>query len=511
MLAWPLIAGTARRPAPIPDERVVRRALTSNRGRLPLDVTLKTWAAFAGDEQEVGRLGWYDFFVRQNLGHKDALPALEQIAAAILDQSGAPLTHDKMKEITTTALTGSDGKTTANVDDVLGKLTGRSGLMIDWPGNQLGFVHPLVTGFVGSGALANADTDRLSAVASNPGWELAMPFAAARLPVDQAVTQCLGSTPDLLFSSLFSLVAWLPDAPPNAGWRTEIFRRLTAALLAPTQYPAIRERAMAALVASRDKNVGFILRQALRSTDPVVRRLGCVGLGALGEGEAIKDLGPMLADPDMDVQLAAGLALGAIGSEAALETMLAGFVDGDPALRQAVAEALAAIPGEGHAVLRDAMDSKEMMVRRAAVFGLARVKAAWALALLYRALLEDEQWYVRNAAEEAFLQVERPEEAGVTRHPEAEDLAWLIGWAAERGEGVPAGLGARQVLIRALQEGDPATRAAAARTLANLGYVPALKPLYGALRDKDEAVRAAVYEALSNLQNRLGEGLPAVV
>ena len=77
-------------------------------------------------------------------------------------------------------------------------------------------------------------------------------------------------------------------------------------------------------MASRDKNVGFILRQALRSPDAQVRRLGCVGLGALGDGEVIKDLGSMLTDADPDVQLAAGLALGAIGSEAALETMLAG-------------------------------------------------------------------------------------------------------------------------------------------------------------------------------------------
>jgi HEAT repeat protein len=157
------------------------------------------------------------------------------------------------------------------------------------------------------------------------------------------------------------------------------------------------------------------------------------------------------------------------------------------------------------------MNSKDMMVRRAAVYGLSRVRAAWALALLYRALLEDEQWYVRNAAEQAFLSAERPDESGVTRHPEADALPWLVSWAAQRGEGVPAGQSARQILIRVLQEGDPVARAAAARTLANLGHVQALKPLYGALRDRDEKVRAAVYEALGNLQNRLGEEFPAVV
>jgi HEAT repeat protein len=265
------------------------------------------------------------------------------------------------------------------------------------------------------------------------------------------------------------------------------------------------------LVASRDKNIIFILRQALKAPDAHVRRLGCIGMGALGDGESIKDLGPMLTDSDPNVQLAAGLALGAIGTEAALETMLAGLIDGEQGLRQAVSEALAAIPGEGHAVLRDAMDSKDMQVRRAAVFGLARIKSAWAISLLYRALIEDEQWYVRNAAEQAFQRAERPEEVGVARHPEADALVWLVAWAAQRGEGVPAGPNARQVLIRVLQEGDPAVKAAAALTLANLGHVPALKPLYGALRDRDEKVRAAVYEALGDLQERLGQPLPAVM
>lgn len=269
---------------------------------------------------------------------------------------------------------------------------------------------------------------------------------------------------------------------------------------------------MAALVGSRDKNVMFILRQALRSTDPDVRRLGCVGMGALGETDAIKDLEPMLKDVSPDVQLSAGMALGAIGTEAALTAMLGGFVEGEQELRQAVAEALAAVPGEGHAVLRDAMTSQEMMLRRAAVFGLARIKAAWAISLLYRALLEDEQWYVRNAAEEAFLEAEGLEATGALRHPDADSLSWLIAWAAAKGEGVPAGPNARQVLVRVLQEGEePVLRAAAAQSLANLGYMPALKPLYGALRDKDEKVRAAVYEALGELQNRIGEKFPAVV
>jgi hypothetical protein len=238
--------------------------------------------------------------------------------------------------------------------------------------------------------------------------------------------------------------------------------------------------------------------------------LGCIGLGALGDPEPIKDLNDMLQDADESVQLAAASALGAIGTEAALETMIGGLLDGEQRLRRAVAEALAAIPGVGHFTLRDAIGSQEMMVRHAAVYGLARVRAAWAVALLYRALLEDEQWYVRNAAEQAFLGAQALDNGGVKRYPEADTLEWLVTWAAGRGEGVPAGPNARQSLIRALQEGDSAHRAAAAIALGDMGYVPALKPLYRALSDRDEKVRAAAYEALGKVSAKMGQRLPAV-
>jgi HEAT repeat protein len=508
--AWPVIARQGRKEAPPPDDQVLKRVATNNRGRSPLDVTLKIWSAFAADEKEAGRRGWYDFYVRHRLAHPEARPALEKLAAAILDQSGTALTRERIKEVIAASSAGPDGKPNVNADDLVHKVTALNHLIVDWPGGTYGFTHAMLAGFLASETLINATSEVLSTVATKPAWDVAMPFAAAKTAVDAAVTQRLASTPDLLYSGLFSLIPWLQDAPPAAAWKAEVFKRLTAALLAPSQYPFIRERAMAALVCSRDKNVLFILRQALRSTDSMVRRLGCVALGALGDSEAIKDLSPMLTDPDAKVQLAAGLALGAIGTDAALETVVASLLGGEQNLRRAVAEALAAIPGEGQAVLRDAITSKDMMVRHAAVFGLARVRAAWALSLLYRTLLEDEQWYVRNAAEQAFRNADRLDKVGAMRHPEADALNWLKVWAAQKGEGVPGGENARQVLIRVLQEGESTTKVAAAITIANLGHIPALKPLYSALKDRDENVRAAAYEALAAMQARLGEALPVV-
>jgi HEAT repeat protein len=62
--------------------------------------------------------------------------------------------------------------------------------------------------------------------------------------------------------------------------------------------------------------------------NPDIRRLACLGMGAVGDVEAIRDLKPLIQDQLMEVQLAAGMALGAVGTEEALETMLIAFTEG---------------------------------------------------------------------------------------------------------------------------------------------------------------------------------------
>jgi HEAT repeat protein len=506
--AWGQIAKQGRRPAPLPEEKVIKRVATANRGRIPMDVVLKTWAAFANDEKESGRRGWYDFYTRRLLRAEDARPLVQKAAAAAFNNNGL-IGKDALRALFAPAV-GADGKPEAkapSADEQLNKVMA-SGIFQSHAGDVYAPKYRLLGAFLASETLT---AESLPDAAKKPSWALTLPFAAVRLPMDIVLKDRLAAAPDLQYSSLFSLANALLDAPTvNVVWRGEVFRRLAAAMLAPSQYPAIRERAMAAMVSTRDKGVLFIFREAIKQPIAHIRRIGCLGLGALGEPDGIQDLTPLLGDSDPDVQLAAGLALAAVGSDKALETMIDGLLDGEPNLRRAVAEALSALPGVGHSTLRDAIYSPDLGVRRAAVFGLARIKAGWAVALLYKTLMDDSEWYVRQTAEQAFQAAERSEKSGVSLYPDADALSWLQEWAAQKGDGVPAGPAARQVLIRVLQEGEPPMRVAAAQTLSGMGHFNALKPLYNALRDKDESVRAAVYGALLGLQTRTGTNLPAL-
>lgn len=491
-----------------PDEQTMKRMTVDNRGRSALDVTLKIWAALANDEREAGRYGWYDAYARRVSG-EDALRALlPAIAEAQLD-AGGPLDQAAIEAALAHASEEATAKGTPKASTAIERLT-EAGLLRQHANQTYSLVHPQVAGFLASDRLVQRGSDAVTEKALEPAWEDAIGFAAAHINIMPAVYRKLSTTPDLLYNNLFRLVRWMPDAPVDAPWRGDIFKRLAAAMMTPEQFPTVRARAMAAMIASRDRNVLFILRQALRAADSDIRRLACVGLGALGSSEAIRDLQPMLGDEDRDVQLAAGLALGAIGTERALEIMVEGLLAGSEELRRAVAEALAAVPDEGHAILRDAIQAQDIMIRRATVYGLSRVRAPWALTALYQAMIEDEQWYVRTAAEEAFMKAQSPSASGVRPHPEADSLVWLIQWAADRGEGVPTGDGARQVLVRALQEGQPIYKIMAALTLGRLGHVPALKPLYAALRDRSPEVRDAAYLALADIEVRLGEPLPGL-
>ncbi|NLX11031.1 MAG: HEAT repeat domain-containing protein [Chloroflexi bacterium] len=499
----------ADRNAP-PEDHAMRRLRVDNRGRSILDVTLKIWAGLGEDARQTGRAGWYDAWINRRLANPAVREMLPALAAQMLD--GDPPPQRAALEETLAGQIGApaEGQKPVKAEDLFNGLLDDD-LLIRRAGDTFSFPHNLIMAFLASETLIEAGPPRAAEVALHPNWQNALAFAAAQINMQPAIQRKLTSAPDLIFDNLFGLVNWLSDAPPEAPWRGEIFKRLAAALMAPDQYPAVRARAVAALIATRDRNVLFVFRQALRSADPYIRRLGCIGLGALGNPEAIRDLDPMLGNDDPDVQLAAGLALGAIGTEAALEVMVTGLMHGSEDLRRAVAEALAAIPGDGHEILRDGIQHDDLLIRRATVYGLSRVKAPWALVALYRAMLEDEQWYVRTAAEDAFMAARSPDREGPRAHPEADALVWLIDWAAGRGEGVPAGPNARQVLIRVLQEGDPMYRTIAAQTLARLGHVGALKPLYGVLRDRHPEVRAAAYAALADLQMTLGEPLPSVL
>lgn len=530
--AFPQIGKKRRKAAPI-DAEVVERATTNTRGLTPLETTLKLWASYAEDTRVVGIEGWLRSYMRRHVANVDELfGQMRQIGALQLDEGfistrrlqalaiggdTAAAKAEPPKAEAETEAGSTDGKREADTETTSpqGRLLGllrREGLLIRYRGDRYQFRHPLLAAYLGSLQIQNASLEQLQEKAAQPSWKQAIAYAALTRPLDDLVRERMKAAPDLLLENVVEMARWLAYADAGVEWRGAVLNLLGNQLLAPSQYPFVRERIAAALLDSRDKNTLLIFRRAARNMDPNIRRLACLGMGAMGDSEALRDLTPLLNDQDADVQLAAGMALGAIGTEEALRPMVVALTSGAEQLRQTIAEAFAAMPEVGYPTLYDAVTDEDFLLRRAAIFGLRRLRTTWALVAIYRAFLEDEQWYVRSAAQQAFQELTYGRSASLTEaYPQPENIPWLQSWAARQGENVPPGEAANQMLLRALTEGDAPVRVLAASNLGQLGKADTMRALYAALRDGREEVRATAYQALAQLQLQIGEPLPAAV
>ena len=536
--AWGQI-GKKRRKAARPDDEVIERATINARALTPLETTLKIWATYAEDTDIPGVEGWIRAFYKRHVANaEDLLLQMAQMAALQLDEGfintarlqtlaiGGDSVAVASTEVDTSDADDAaeanakgskrdqkkaDSETTSTQGKLLGMLR-KSGLLTRHHGDRYQFRHPLLAAYLASLMLKDVTPEILSEKAAIPAWRDAIAYAALNRPLDTLVAERMHGAPDLALNRLVEMTRWLYYADASVEWRGTVLNTLGTQLILPSQYPMIRERVTAALIDARDKNVVLIFRKAARNADPDVRRLACLGMGAVGDPEALRDLMPLLNDQDSSVQLAAGMALGAIGTEEALEVMIGALTSGAEQLRQAMAEALAAMPEEGYPTLFEAVTHEDFLLRRAAIFGLRRLRTTWALVAIYRAFLEDEQWYVRSAAQQAFQELTYGRTESLTNpYPKAEEIEWLQVWAARRGDNLPVGDGANQMLLKALTEGEAPIRTLAALNLGQLGMVDTVRALYSALRDGREEVRTAAHRALADLELQIGADLPSAV
>ncbi|MCU0481937.1 MAG: hypothetical protein MUE54_12125 [Anaerolineae bacterium] len=528
----------------------LERVKDRNRAYTPLELSAKIWGMFDSPEREnIGE--WLQFLVGQylpsnmSLGNvseqlgRAALLQLEegfitvnrfdeilrgvQVETPIIDET-PETTEDEWDAILDEADTPTDDeaphppkgaeKVPASNKELQKFLQTmeKSGLLNSFRGDKYQFKHPFLAAYFASFVLPEFETVELLALTHFPAWRDALALSHLHQPLDELTAARLSQPADVLYNNLLEVTRWLKYAG-KTEWRTGVLKALGNAFVQPNQYPLLRERIASALVGTRDKNVIRIFARGLRDGNPDVRRLACLGLGALRAEEAIRDITSLLADVDPDVALSAGLALGAINTQESLEEMVAVLTTSSEALRQAVAEAFAALPEEGYPVLYDAISHEDLMVRRAAIFGLRRINAPWALVAVYKASTEDDEWYVRSAAEQAFLEMQFGQTAsGVRPMPDVESLEWLRDWINSLGDAAKRiTVGGDALLRKALEEGDTETQALSVANIGQLGITAQADALYAALRHREPMVRAAAHLGLCHLQAQLGMGLPAPI
>jgi len=502
-----------------------------NTGLTPLELTLKVWGAYAGDSLGSRVLEFIATHLRRIAPSGTPVAALELLAMQVVLTSQPifdprkarswvkqyDIVDDKqieseektlsIEEIDTAKLTDSQririrrsraGSASPSYG-LLSKMVD-SGLLVSYPNEKMRFLHPIFNGYLAGQAIGDNDSD--ASLLAQPEWSgktLALQYLAARADAS-AVADILLKESDLpLHSSTFTVARWLRDAPKDAKWRTKVFASLLSILQAEGQPVTLRAQAMAAFISSGDPGAATLFRQLLSSRSFEIIPLAALGSGALRDRKAVPLLEGVLQATMGAIRRAACLALVAIGMDNSFDVVARALLQGDDELRRAAAQALANNPREGYEALREGATLADIMVRRAVVHGLARVEEPWAMELLQTIQIEDDQWAVRNLANQYVDEISNRDLRVPKKLSPPSETPWLIEFAGKQGTGIPRGGPATDILITAFKYGETDERLAAIPYLkrnANEGIVGALyKGMYG----EDPEVREASFLALQEI------------
>jgi HEAT repeat protein len=505
--------------------------MTDNTGLTAFELTLKVWGAYAGDSLGPRVLDSIATHVRRLAPGGTPVAAMELLAMQVVLTSQPifdprkarawvkqyDIVEDRPIESAETVTQTAEGLEVPLTDSqkirikksrageavptygLLSKMVD-SGLLVSHPNNRMRFLHPVLNGYLSGQAIG--DNEAGTTLLAQPDWDgknLSMRYLAARGDATAVAELMLKQSDIPLHSQTLAVARWLRDAPKEAAWRGKVFAALLTILQAGGQPTALRGQAMAAFVTSRDPGAATLFRQLLSSRSFELLPLAALGCGALRDAKAVDALEEIMQAPVGAVRRATCLALVAIGTEKSLEAVARALLQGDDELRRAAAEALANDPREGHAMLKEGATLADIMLRRAVVHGLARIDQPWAGETLQHMQVEDDQWAVRNLANQFLEQKAHPDPRVPHRLKIPSETPWLIEFAGKQGMGIPRGGAATDVLLGAYKHGDTEERLAALPYLKQSAGEGVIGALYNGMYGEDPEVREASFYALEEI------------
>ncbi|MGD0576220.1 MAG: HEAT repeat domain-containing protein [Anaerolineales bacterium] len=507
------ITAEAQARGPAPDPALVSGWLDPTPDlQTPLQTVLRCWASCRGRPAERASPDGWEAYLESQLSEGDIL-ALSAMARSIV-LSGEESFDPKATGRTVGPSRDAESVRRVPLEKTLAHALARR-VLIQRGDGRPAFVHCDLAAYLAARSFAqNPPGAELGWPKSQPLLELTLRHLAQRADITVYVQALMGPSrsegiepgpgkglpADLARTfDLLRISRYLPGLDPHSPWKSELFRGLAKVLRNPGKPFPLRARCLCAFLRAEDASISPLFRRMLEEdADPEGRILAVLGLGALHDSASLPALQAQLNSPHLRLSWAAALALGRYSEAAALEALGAALLHGDMNLRRAAAEGLSENAEEGHPLLREAAKDQDLMVRRSAAFGLARVNEPWAEDLLKGMQREDDQWAVRAAAGGALEALQ-----GGNRLPQPPPVLWerpwLIAFAASRKLGVATGEASHGILRRSIKEGNPLERAAAAQAMEQTGFDGFLPELLGALEDSEPLVRDAALEAVWSL------------
>ncbi len=368
--------------------------------------------------------------------------------------------------------------------------------------NQVQFTHPMFAGFLAGSALVKDNkADRITRQTPWVGKSLCLSFYSCFEDITPQVVSLQQDSSDLpTQSALFQSARWLKLSLKKAGWRSSVMRSLANLIYKENATTGLSFRAMAGLALSGDSTVSGLFRQLIKSDTPAVRQIGVLGLGLMRDAKSVNDISALTHDRSVNVGRAACLALARIGSKPAVDAVINLLLNASEELRRAAAEALANHPLEGLDILKEALAMDDLLVRRSAIFGLAKMNKPEVWKLLETTAVSDGQWVVRNLAVQALEQKRLPNPFVHKPLPTITDLPWLLIFAAHSGIGIVNEKDAMNLVINAVERGETKEKMEALRFLSWHGDQNAVRSIYNVYYGSTDVLRATAFDAIWHIQ-----------
>ncbi len=462
--------------APLDSTLLNRWLSTDNFGLTPFEYTLKIWGAYAGDARGASPIDSIEAHIRRLTPLNTPEEALFTLGAQVSLSGASIFENRRAREWTksfepaeqieiTNQSHPSPASTTPPDDEEKGDivpnqttgpikqkkaaqttssgLTSRLtslGLLVAHTGNRLRFSSPVFLGYLAGKGLNNPSA--AETILDQPSWAgqtITMRYLAAFGDASNVINNLLSKEDHVLKRPHILAGRLLRDAPRDTLWRNTVLAALIQLIQDADNPTGLRGQAMVSFALSGDPNAGALFRQLMRAPSNELRQLAALGAGLTRDSKAVEALINLIGNSEGAARPAACLALVEIGSPQALEAVATTLLRGDEALRANSAEALANHPTEGQEALKEGLTSQDILVRRAVVYGLARVNEPWAIELLEKVQLDDEQWVVRNVAVELLTARQNPNPHIPKKLTVPSETPWVIEIAGKNGMGVIPG------------------------------------------------------------------------
>ena len=472
----------------------------------PLRFTTQIWSAYLGDF--IGNSlvdGLHALILRMRINLRDDMDAICQVAMRFVLQKESTFTFEKVKQwVSELSLEYSEDNKNEEIHSpknissktFLQRLK-ESGILIPRSNGHFSFLHPEIVGYLAGQAFTSIEISRLieQSISAIKISTLAHLLHRNDIFDRTKFHHKLQQNHTALIIGEHSYGRWHHDLPLENPWRKNLLRDLVNYLQDNTHSLAYRFRALSALILSNDPNLFDIFQKLSNSEHSDIRKFAALGLGTLSTDQATSCLINLLQDIPA-VSDSACLALVRIGSNSSLQAVSDALVHGSENLQKSAAESLANHSNIGYLKLQEMAGFDDLLVQRAVIHGLRRIRQDWALALLDKMQIEEGQWVIKNAAAIAFKEMQQRDPRIPQNLPSLSDTPWLISFAAERDIGISPEKPADKLLLLVLNEGTPREKLAAMmqiRRLCSVIFFPDLKKL---LYSDTSKLSHAAYETL---------------